>query len=157
MIKEATYTERGVRRRECLTCAAVQEQYAPDPKLTDEQTRDAILALINEERKKAGLAALGYLTEAQTAADIRATEVRNGFCDIRANGTEGITVLQEQGIPYQNAGEIWAVVDGTHAPRTIVRNAWMSSEKYQKTILDPNFKSMAVGIKDNGWIVFFVG
>jgi len=76
------------------------------------------------------------------------------FDHTRPNGTSCFTALQEQGLDYHYAGE--NIAKGYSTPYAVV-DAWMHSEGHRKNILNPDYTSLVVGIKENGWVQMFVG
>ena len=59
-----------------------------------------LLALINAERTKAGLAALTYRSDLQAVADLRAKELVDRFGSTRPNGTAFDTALTAVGVSF---------------------------------------------------------
>ena len=118
--------------------------------------KNEILRLVNEERAKAGLSALEYRADAQSAADIRANEIVTVFEHTRPDGSSCFTVLD--GIKKTAAGENIAEYYQTPAQ---VMDGWMNSPGHKANILNDKFTGLAVGIAESGgkkyWVQIFVG
>jgi len=117
---------------------AVPETTAPAELSYEEQ----VVALVNEERAKAGLPALTIDATLQEAALARAKETVTLFSHTRPNGTSCFTILQEYGISYRYAGE--NIAYGQRSPEEVV-NAWMNSEGHRANIMSANFTTIGIG------------
>lgn len=115
--------------------------------------QQAVFRLVNEERAKAGLAALTYCYAAQEAADIRAAEITQLFSHTRPNGEVCFTALDGLGISYTAAGENIAM--GQTTPEWVMES-WMNSQGHRENILNSNFNAMVIGFKDNHWVQLFL-
>lgn len=109
----------------------VQEQYAEE-----------VLALVNEERAKEGLAPLVLDAKLNEAAMIRANEIIENFDHTRPNGTSCFTVLKENNINYLTVGENIAAGQSTPAK---VMESWMNSDGHRSNIMSSKFGKMGVG------------
>ena len=108
-----------------------------------DQWRSEVLALVNNERAKAGLGALTWGQTCEGAARIRATEIVSVYSHTRPDGSEWVTACP---IPSTGgyAGENLAAGSGVVSPPTVV-TAWMNSPEHKANILNPNYKKLAVG------------
>ncbi len=119
---------------------------------------DQVVRLVNEERAKAGLAALKVHTKAEPAALLRAKEIERSFSHTRPNGSGFSTVLTSAGISFQSAGE--NIAYGQKTPAAVM-NDWMNSSGHRANILNSGFTSIAVGHYQNSagvdyWVQLFL-
>lgn len=126
----------------------------PSTRFSAEQER--ILALVNAERKSAGLSALTLDETACAAATVRAREVATTFSHTRPNGTSCFTALKEAGVSYRAAGE--NIAKGYRSAESVM-DGWMHSDGHRANILNKNFTRLGVGYDaaSNSWTQFFVG
>lgn len=103
---------------------------------------EQVVALVNEERAKAGLSALTLDENIASAALIRSKEIETSFSHTRPDGRGFGTVLTDNGITYRGAGE--NIAWGQKTPEAVM-TAWMNSAGHRANILDPNFKKIGVG------------
>lgn len=102
-----------------------------------------VLALVNAERAKAGLAALEMGDANLTAAaQARAEEIAEVNSHVRPNGSSCFTVLKEFNVTEDPTGENAAWGEAT--PEEVVAD-WMASEGHRANILDPEAHKMSVG------------
>ena len=102
----------------------------------------AILILVNAERKKAGVKALTLDSTLCKAADVRAAEIVQSFSHTRPNGKSFSTAVNGK---YNTLGE--NIAAGYKTPQDVV-NAWMSSAGHKANILNPNYTKIGVGYAD---------
>lgn len=137
------------------------EESNPETELPGDQElsfAEQVVALVNQERAKAGLAELTLDKEIEAAALIRSKEIQQSFSHTRPNGSSFATVLKEQNISYRTAGE--NIAWGQRSPEAVME-AWMNSDGHRANILSPNFTKIGVGhIVINGtnyWTQLFTG
>ncbi len=108
-----------------------------------EQWKRDVLNLVNNERRKAGLAALSWGTTCEGAANVRARELISRYEHTRPDGSSWATACP---IPSTGgkSGENLAAGNAAVSPSTVV-NSWMNSADHRKNILDPDFKYLSVG------------
>lgn len=154
--KQATASAEGEKTRECSVCGAAETEKIAKLAYSPAGEKNEILRLVNEERAKAGLSALEYRADAQSAADIRANEIVTVFEHTRPDGSSCFTVLD--GIKKTAAGENIAEYYQTPAQ---VMDGWMNSPGHKANILNDKFTGLAVGIAESGgkkyWVQIFVG
>ncbi len=154
--KQATTSAEGEKTRECSVCGAAETEKIAKLAYSPAGEKNEILRLVNEERAKAGLSALEYRADAQSAADIRANEIVTVFDHTRPDGSSCFTVLD--GIKKTAAGENIAEYYQTPAQ---VMDGWMNSPGHKANILNDKFTGLAVGIAESGgkkyWVQIFVG
>ncbi len=108
-----------------------------------EQWKRDVLALVNQERAKNGLAALGWGATCEGAANTRAAEQVASYSHTRPDGSHWSTTcpIPESG---GKSGENLAAGNAAVSPETVVAT-WMNSPEHRKNILDPDFKYVSVG------------
>ena len=116
-----------------------------------------VLRLVNEERKKAGLAELRAGPAAlDAAADLRAQEIAVLFSHSRPNGSSCFTALAEHGVAYAACGE--NIASGYATPAAVMA-VWMNSPGHRANILG-NYNRLGVGVyEQNGrlhWAQMFI-
>ena len=121
----------------CFGTTAFADTYAVILSGTyDYSSANAVLEIVNRERKEAGLSPLELDEELQDAAMYRAAETVVLSDHIRPNGEEWYTVSDKMhgenlAVGYQSADE--------------VMEAWMNSEGHRNNILEQEFNSIGIG------------
>lgn len=126
---------------------------------TNQSYVEQVVALVNAERAKEGLAPLSIDTKVQAAAQVRARECEQSFSHTRPNGSNFATALKEQNVSYRRAGE--NIAWGQRSPEEVV-NAWMNSSGHRANIMNKNFTKIGVGYYQNAkgvnyWSQLFIG
>lgn len=130
------------------------DQESQTIRITSDPTAQ-VVALVNEERAKAGLEPLDTLPELDAAAAVRAGEVERYFSHDRPDGRECFTVLGECGVSgYWTAGE--NIVRGSSTAEGAM-NQWMNSDGHRGNILDKDFTHIGVGRQGSSWVQIFIG
>ena len=132
-----------------------EQQKQEEAAVKDESSyADAVIRLINEERKKAGLNPLEKNEKMMSAAAVRAEEINEVFGHTRPNGKACRTVLEELGYEGDYAGE--NIAGGQKTPEKAVQ-AWLNSEGHRNNALNPNAKYTGVGFlhKVNGSYTYY--
>lgn len=132
-----------------------EQQKQEEAAVKDESSyADAVIRLINEERKKAGLNPLEKNEKMMSAAAVRAEEINEVFGHTRPNGKAFRTVLEELGYEGDYAGE--NIAGGQKTPEKAVQ-AWLNSEGHRNNALNPNAKYTGVGFlhKVNGSYTYY--
>ena len=130
-----------------------QKPDVPEDGSSDKEESEAlsfaeqVVELVNAERAKVNLPALTMTAKLNEAALVRAKETVQSFSHTRPNGSSFSTVLKENGISFQGAGE--NIAWGQRTPEQVV-NAWMNSEGHRANILNPRYTSIGVGYYLNG-------
>lgn len=108
-----------------------------------EDWSDACLELINQERKKKGIAELSFDAELQEAVNIRAEELTELFSHTRPDDSGCFTVLEEIGAEHRGLkGE--NIAAGQTSPEAAVKS-WMNSPGHKANILTKGYKRSAIG------------
>lgn len=113
---------------------------------------DEVLKIVNQERAKAGLAALTTNTTLQNAANKRAQEIATSFSHTRPDGRSTFTVLDEYNISYRAAGE--NIAYGQKTPSEVM-NAWMNSAGHKANILGSQFGKVGIGVYKVGNVYYW--
>ncbi len=108
-----------------------------------EQWKRDVLALVNQERAKNGVAALSWGTTCESAANLRAQEIMTSYSHSRPDGSSWSTTCP---IPASGgkSGENLNAGNAAVSPETVVAS-WMNSPEHRQNILDPDFKYVAIG------------
>lgn len=154
--RQATTSAEGEKTRKCSVCGAVETEKIAKLAYVPTGEKGEVLRLVNEERAKAGLSALEYRADVQSAADTRANEIVTVLEHTRPDGSSCITVLD--GIKKTAAGENIAAYQKNPAE---VMTQWMNSPAHKSNILNNKFTGLAVGIAEKDgykyWVQIFVG
>ena len=112
----------------------------------------AVLNLVNKYRKQNGLASVKLDSVLSGAASTRAKEIVNFFSHTRPNGSSCFTVLSENGISYNGAGE--NIAYGQSSPDEVM-TAWMNSAGHRANILNASFTRLGVGVYESGGTLYW--
>lgn len=157
-IKKPTTTNEGLKSRTCSRCNEQENQKIEKLPMQAGSFMLEVLRLTNIEREKQGLAPLEYYSVAQSAADIRAQEIRKEFSHTRPDGSDCFTVLDDINVEYFTAGE--NISYGYSTPQDAV-TAWMDSQSHRENILSSDFTHLVVGYNADGsspfWVQIFLG
>lgn len=119
---------------------------------------EQVVALVNEERAKAGLSPLTIHSGAVSAAQIRAGEIQTQFSHTRPNGSSFSTALTQAGVSYRGSGE--NIAYGQSSPEQVMQS-WMNSAGHRANILNSNYTAIGVGHAKNAagvdyWVQLFI-
>lgn len=103
-----------------------------------------VVKLVNEERKKAGLAPFTHSQELSKVARVKSQDMadKNYFSHNSPTYGDPFTMMKNFGINYRTAGE--NIAKGYQSPQSVV-NGWMNSPGHRANILNPNFGTIGVG------------
>lgn len=125
------------------------------------QKAEDILKLVNEERKKRGIAGLSLSEELNELANLKAKDmVQNNYFDHTSPTYGSLSdMMDEFGISFSTAGE--NIASGQASPQDVMKG-WMNSDGHRANILNPSFTKLGVGYCDGGiygtiWVQMFVG
>ncbi|BCG59837.1 CAP domain-containing protein [Paenibacillus sp. URB8-2] len=115
-----------------------------------------VIALVNQERGKAGLAPLSALDSLNKVAAAKATDMRSNNYFSHTSPTYGspFDMMSSFGVTYSYAGENIAM--GQRTPEEVM-TAWMNSPGHKANILSKNFNYIGVGFDNNYWTQEFIG
>lgn len=115
-----------------------------------------VLALVNSERTRAGLAALKSNDSLTAAAQGHAQDMAvNGY--FSHTSLDGRTLgdrIRQAGYSYRAAGE--NIAWGQRTPSEVV-SGWMASPGHRRNILNPNFRELGIGLaRDTDGVPYWV-
>ena len=123
-----------------------QPETKPEEDASETSFAHQVVALVNAERKKAGLSEVTLDEKVEAAALVRAKETEQSFSHTRPNGSNFSTALKEQGVSYRGSGE--NIAWGQKTPEDVMK-AWMNSEGHRANILNARFTKIGVGYYQN--------
>lgn len=112
------------------------------PVSTSDSFDKEVLALVNKERAKEGLAELKMSSSLNAVAATRAKELTEVFSHTRPNGRDCFTALTDAGIQYSSVGE--NIAAGQATPKKVVES-WMNSEGHRANIMSEDYTHMGLG------------
>lgn len=115
-----------------------------------------VIDLVNQERAKAGLAALktdALLTKV-AVEKARDMDVNNYFSHTSPTYGSPFDMMRSFGVTYSYAGE--NIASGQRSPQEVM-NAWMNSAGHRANILNQNFTKIGVGYVNGEWVQEFTG
>ena len=121
---------------------------------SDEQR---VLALVNAERAKYGLAPLSMTADMQAAAHARAAELPVSFSHNRPGGGPGFGILNEYGLVTGHAAYCSENLASGCATPEIVVSGWLNSPNHRAAILSEKAEYIGIGRSGNYWVQLFIG
>ena len=106
---------------------------------------------INDYRSANGLGVLGYDTNLQGTADVRAKESATSFGHTRPDGSAAVTAVT---VDYTVAGENLIQVTKELATVDIVVETWLASPTHKANIVLGDFSQTAIGIYESNGTLF---
>ena len=117
-----------------------------------------VIALVNKERRLAGLKDLTYDWQLSRVARYKSEDMRDKGYFSHTSPTYGspFQMMKSFGISYRSAGE--NIAKGQKTPAEVV-NAWMNSSGHRANILNSSFTHIGVGYVADGkyWTQMFIG
>lgn len=101
-----------------------------------------VIALVNEERAKAGLSPVTESGTVSAAAALRAQEITRSFSHTRPDGTSFSTALRQSGASFSGSGE--NIAYGQPSAQAVM-DTWMNSSTHRANILNRQFTNIGVG------------
>lgn len=116
---------------------------------------DQVVALVNQERAKAGLKPLAVDKSLAAMALDKAKDMYSNHYFDHTSPTYGspFTMMKSYGISFTYAGENIAM--GQKTPQEVM-NAWMNSPGHKQNILSPNYTKIGVGYYNSEWVQEFI-
>lgn len=114
---------------------------------------EEVVALVNNERAKAGLGALTIDNAMMSGAEIRAEEQKKAFSHTRPDGRTCDTVYDDLSIPCYYYGENLGMGGSTSASGIV--DSWMNSAGHRANIMDGEFTRIGVGCFESGGCVYW--
>ena len=109
---------------------------------TEDKYAAQVLKLVNEERAREELAPLKASTALDKAACIRAKELVTQNSPNRPDGRNGCSVLTDEKIVYESAGE--NIASGCKTPKDVVEK-WMADAGHRSQIMSTDYAYMGLG------------
>ena len=109
-----------------------------------------VIRLVNEERKKEGLAPFTHSPELSKVARAKSQDMadKNYFSHTSPTYGDPFTMMKSFGIKYRTAGE--NIAKGYYSAESVVKG-WMNSSGHRANILNPSFNKIGVGyVNANG-------
>ena len=106
---------------------------------------------INDYRSANGLGVLGYDTQLQGTADIRAKESATSFGHTRPDGSAAVTAVT---VDYTVAGENLIQVTKELATVDIIVETWLASPTHKANIVLADFSQTAIGVYESNGTLF---
>lgn len=152
---QPTVSAEGLQKRSCTRCG--HSETAMLPRLTNTSAfAQEVVALVNAERRNAGLSPLTEITTLDDLAQTRSHEIVTRFEHVRPDGTNPLDDVIHAG--YNAAGE--NIAAGHSTPEAVV-DGWMNSPAHRANILSPDFSYIGVGYCESGgryyWVQIFAG
>ena len=135
---------------------------AKDSKVTQaEMTQaEAVLKLVNQERKKAGVQPLTLSDKLTSIANTKAKDMadKNYFSHQSPTYGSPFDMLKQFGVSYSYAGE--NIAAGQRSAEEVM-NSWMNSSGHRQNILNKNYTQIGVGFYRGGeygteWVQLFI-
>ncbi len=119
-----------------------------------------VLAIVNQERAKAGLRPLQMDWELQRVARTKSQDMADKGYFSHQSPTYGspFDMMRQFGITYSSAGE--NIASGQKSPQEVM-NSWMNSQGHRENIMKPEFTHLGVGYYRGGnygpmWTQMFI-
>ncbi len=126
-----------------------------------EAKEQAVLNLVNKERKASGLKELTLSTKLTSLAEMKSEDMAKNNYFSHTSPTYGtpFEMMQKYGVSYRSAGENIAAGQKTAQE---VMNSWMNSSGHRANILNPSFTEIGIGYYAGGsyrtyWTQEFIG
>ena len=147
-IEKVFITQPLISRKESVVEEQTQLGFATTTMETDEIDEDEMLNLINEERKKAGIAPLkqDVLIRNVARSFSRDHLIKGYFAHTSPDGQTLYDRLKLANVTFTAAGENIALAPTVE----LAHVGLMNSPKHRQNILDPQFSRVGIGIMDTG-------
>lgn len=113
---------------------------------------DAVLELVNRERRRAGVGELAPDPQLSRIAREHSEEMRDaGFFDHVTPDGEGLVErMREGGITFRRVAENVAQVEGYREPAAALHRTLMRSAAHRRNVLDDRFTRVGIGVAREG-------
>ncbi len=145
-----TASSAGTKVRTCTRCGA-QESATIPPVFDPSSMASQVVDLVNQERAKAGLSPLTAVSNLNSFAQTRSTELVTVFDHVRPDGSNPLTAVFGLG-NYSTAGENIAM---GYSSAQAVMEGWMNSPGHRANILSANFTSIGVGCYSSNGVLYW--
>lgn len=132
----------------------------PDGRQAETTQAEAVLKLVNAERKKAGVQPLTLSDKLTNIAYMKAKDMadKNYFSHESPTYGSPFNMLKQFGVSYSYAGE--NIAAGQRSAEEVM-NSWMNSSGHKANILNKNYTQLGVGFYRGGeygteWVQLFI-
>lgn len=137
----------------CFSAMGSTKTLAADKQYNAQELSDAVIILVNKERKAAGLNPLQTAPLIHSAANTRANELVQMFQHYRPDKSLYTSALYEVGLTFTFSGE--NIAAGAASPESVVK-LWMSDDGHKDNILSPDYNYIGVSVaysadSEYGW------
>lgn len=136
------------------------ESQKPSERQAEMTQAEAVLKLVNQERKKAGVSELTLSTKLSDIAYTKAKDMadKNYFSHQSPTYGSPFDMLKQFGVSYTYAGE--NIAAGQKSAEEVM-NGWMNSSGHKANILNKNYTQLGVGFYRGGqygteWVQLFI-
>lgn len=153
VLSESEFLEIKKSEQEAIEQALLEEQEAANKAAQEAANAQAVastgdskqdvIAIINQERAVNGLGAVAYDASLDAVAQVRAQEIFTSFSHTRPDGRSCFSSLDDSGIVYSAAGENIAAGYSSAAE---VMQGWMNSAGHRANILNGSFGKVGIGL-----------
>lgn len=119
--------------------------------VTDQMNR--LLKAVNEKRRSAGVGELTFKDDLNHVASLRAKEASKNYSHTRAGGKNWVTILSQNGVSYNCAGENLACY--MSSPEQVV-TAWSMSPSHNRCMTNGEYTHAGVGTVTVNGCVYWV-
>ncbi|MCR5421513.1 MAG: hypothetical protein K6E98_10925 [Lachnospiraceae bacterium] len=112
-----------------------------------------VLNAVNERRSKAGVGRVTFSDELNYVAALRVKEISKTFSHYRPNGRNWVTILSENGVDHDYAGENLACY--VSSPEQVV-TMWSYSGSHNRCMLNGDYSRAGVGTATVNGVTYWV-
>lgn len=116
----------------------------PKPAQSPEAAAAELLRLLNAERAKAGLKALPSMDSLTKAAQTRAKDLSGGYIELRADGSDWTSALEQAGVPADYVDESFVVGIGYDTPEAALKKV-LETPSAKAALLNKEYTHLSVG------------
>lgn len=134
------------------TARACEGEGATPPELSVADAREAVLCLINQRRRQAGVGRLGGDARLERAAmrHSRAMDTSDFFSHVGPGGSSPAGRIRSAG--YMSGARSWGIAENLHwgegglgSPRVAVAR-WMNSPPHRAALLSRSYREVGIGV-----------
>lgn len=120
-----------------------------------EAKENAVLLLVNKERKAHGLKELVLSTKLTSLAEMKSKDmaINNYFSHTSPTYGTPFEMMQKYGVSYRSAGE--NIAKGQATSEQVMQD-WLNSSGHRANILSPSFTEIGIGYYDKHWVQLFI-
>lgn len=145
--------DNDIDRKDVDSSASGSNFYSGSSDVDESDYAYQVFEIVNEERADNNRDELYWDDELAACAQERAEELVERFSHTRPDGTSCFTILKENDISYNAAGE--NIAYGQSGPEAVM-NSWMNSSGHKANILSTKFGAIGVGCYQDGGTLYWV-